>query len=145
MSTTDWINVTAKEGIRLTAGGTQLEISAAGIRGFTNGQFLVHAASHATDGPQGKSSGFPAFPQSGPGQLEVLRHYATSAPVDGSLFKVIDSMGVQHNAALDGAGRALVSNLAPGAVTVLFGKDPHDPWAPSSYQSPPLWQPTDAA
>jgi hypothetical protein len=35
--------------------------------------------------------------------------------------------------------------LAPGAVTVLFGKDPHDPWAPSSYQSPPLWQPTDAA
>lgn len=53
ISGSDWINLKAVKGIRLNGGGTELEISPAGIRGFTNGEFLVHAASHATDGPQG--------------------------------------------------------------------------------------------
>ncbi|KVC43421.1 type VI secretion system Vgr family protein [Burkholderia diffusa] len=62
MSTTDWINVTAKHGIRLNGGGTELEISSKGILGFTDGQFLVHANDHATDAPQSKPADFPSFP-----------------------------------------------------------------------------------
>ena len=53
ISATDWINLNAKQGIRLNGGGTELEISARGILGFTEGKFLVHADSHATDGPVG--------------------------------------------------------------------------------------------
>ncbi|WP_179949132.1 DUF2345 domain-containing protein [Burkholderia sp. RF4-BP95] len=54
MSTSDWINLTAKQGIRLNGGGTELEISPKGILGFTDGQFLVHADDHATDAPQSR-------------------------------------------------------------------------------------------
>jgi len=51
ISASDWINLTASKGIRLNGGGTELEISPQGIVGKTGGQFLMHAASHATDGP----------------------------------------------------------------------------------------------
>jgi type VI secretion system secreted protein VgrG len=62
MSTTDWINLKANQGIRLNGGGTELEISAKGILGFTDGQFLVHASDHGTPGPQSKPIQFPPFP-----------------------------------------------------------------------------------
>ncbi|NTX26623.1 type VI secretion system tip protein VgrG [Burkholderia pyrrocinia] len=145
MSTTDWINVTGKQGIRLSGGGSALEISAAGIVGFTHGKFLVHAGSHGTDGPQGKGAGFPPSLQSGPGQLELLRHYAGGQPVKHSEWTVTDSLGAVHRGTLDAAGRAIASGLAPGAVRVHFGRDPHDPWAADSYLKPPSWRPSDAA
>ena len=143
-STTDYITLQAKKGITLNGGGTQLVVSAEGIVGYTNGKFLVHAASHATSGPQAKESGFPPFPQSGPGQLEVLRKYVSGAPVANSDFTVTDSLGAARSGTLDAAGRALVSGLAAGSVNVKMGHDPHDPWAIASYQRPPAWQPPDA-
>ncbi|SDE50658.1 type VI secretion system Vgr family protein [Paraburkholderia lycopersici] len=143
ISTTDWIELKAKQGIRLNGGGTELEISPQGLLGFTNGQHHIHAASHSTDGPQAKGSGFPASPQSGPGQLEVLRRYVTGSPVGGSDFKVTDSLGAVHSGTLDANGRGMVSGLAAGAVSVLLGHDPHDPWVIGSYQKPPAWQPVD--
>jgi type VI secretion system secreted protein VgrG len=54
ISADGWINLTAAKGIRLNGGGSVIEISAAGLRGFTGGEFLVHAASHGTDTPQDK-------------------------------------------------------------------------------------------
>jgi type VI secretion system VgrG family protein len=44
ISNTDWINLKAKQGIRLNGGGSQLEISAAGIVGHTGCVFQMHAA-----------------------------------------------------------------------------------------------------
>ncbi|WP_250471203.1 type VI secretion system Vgr family protein [Caballeronia sp. GAFFF1] len=54
ISTGDGIDITAAKRIRLNAGGTMLEISPDGLLGFTNGQFLVHAATHGTEGPHEK-------------------------------------------------------------------------------------------
>ncbi|WP_153099843.1 type VI secretion system Vgr family protein [Paraburkholderia hayleyella] len=142
-STTDSIILGAAREIRLRAGDSELVINAEGITGRTQGQFLVHAASHVSEGPQGSGSGFPPLPQSGPGQLEVLRQYAGGLPVSGSAFTVTDSLGAVHAGTLDAAGRALVSGLVAGAVSVKLGKDPHDPWAPGSYQKPPRWKPAD--
>ncbi|WP_434664545.1 type VI secretion system tip protein TssI/VgrG [Paraburkholderia sp. A3BS-1L] len=45
------IHLGAAKRIILTAGGSRLEIGPDGIRGYTSAQFLVHAQSHATDGP----------------------------------------------------------------------------------------------
>ncbi len=59
ISTTDWINLTAKQGIKLTAGNSQLVISADGIKGFTPGGNEIHAASHGTMGPQSIPAQFP--------------------------------------------------------------------------------------
>jgi type VI secretion system secreted protein VgrG len=54
ISADGWINLTAAKGIRLNGGGSVVEISLAGLRGFTGGEFLIHAASHGTDAPQVK-------------------------------------------------------------------------------------------
>jgi type VI secretion system secreted protein VgrG len=59
ISTTDWINITAKQGIRLNAGNSQFVVSADGINGFTPGSNLIHAASHDTMGPQSVPATFP--------------------------------------------------------------------------------------
>jgi uncharacterized protein (DUF2345 family) len=62
MSTTDWIELKAKVGVRLNGGGTEVVISRDGIIGFTNGKFLVHAADHQTVGPMTKPIAFPGRP-----------------------------------------------------------------------------------
>jgi type VI secretion system secreted protein VgrG len=62
MSTTDWIELKAKQGIRLNGGGSELEISRDGIVGYTDGQFLVHAADHLDAGPMTKPIVFPGRP-----------------------------------------------------------------------------------
>ena len=51
ISKADWINLTGQQGIRLNGGGSVIEISKAGITGFTGGQYMVHAATHATADP----------------------------------------------------------------------------------------------
>jgi Rhs element Vgr protein len=62
ISTTDWINITAKQGIRLTGGPSQLVISHDGINGFTPGENTMHAANHETLGPQRVPAAFPGLP-----------------------------------------------------------------------------------
>jgi type VI secretion system secreted protein VgrG len=48
ISTTGWINLKAKEGIRLNGGGTELVLSAEGIKGYTTGKHEMYAADHQT-------------------------------------------------------------------------------------------------
>lgn len=48
ISTTDWINIKARQGVRINGGGSELEISAAGIKGYTTGKHEMYAADHQT-------------------------------------------------------------------------------------------------
>jgi len=59
MSTSDWIVLKAKKGIRVNGGGSELEISSAGILGFTDGQHMVHASDHKMEMPQARPLDFP--------------------------------------------------------------------------------------
>lgn len=59
ISTTDWINITAKQGIRLNAGNSELVIDANGINGKTPGSNVIYAASHSTMGPESVPAQFP--------------------------------------------------------------------------------------
>lgn len=59
ISTKGWINLMAKEGVRINGGGTELVINAEGIKGFTKGVHHVHAADHQTMGPQDVPAKFP--------------------------------------------------------------------------------------
>ncbi|MBN3779990.1 type VI secretion system tip protein VgrG [Burkholderia sp. Ac-20345] len=145
MSTTDSIELHAAKEIVLHAGSTEVRISDQGYTVHTAGEHTIHAGGHQTDGPQGQGGGFPPFPKSGPGQLEVLRHYVTNAPVDKNTIAVTDSLGAIHKGTLDASGRTIVSGLAPGAVTVQYGLDPHDSWVMSSYLKQPRWNPAGAA
>ncbi|KAA0091706.1 type VI secretion system tip protein VgrG [Paraburkholderia sp. T12-10] len=62
ISTTDWITLTAKQGIRLNAGNSELVIDANGINGKTPGTNVIHAAAHQTVGPQNVPTVFPNVP-----------------------------------------------------------------------------------
>jgi type VI secretion system secreted protein VgrG len=140
-STTDSIHLHAAKEIVLHAGNTQVRISDQGYTVHTAGEHKVHAGSHQTDGPKGQGGGFPPFPKSGPGQLEVLRHYVTDSPVAKSAFTVTDSLSATKSDALDASGREMVNGLVAGAVGVEYGLDPHDPSDVASYLRQPHWHP----
>jgi len=59
ISTTDWINIKARQGVRIYGGGSEVEISAAGILGYTNGKSHTFAADHQTMPPQERPLQFP--------------------------------------------------------------------------------------
>jgi type VI secretion system secreted protein VgrG len=59
ISTTDWINIKARQGVRIYGGGSELEISAAGIKGYTGGKHEMHAADHQTFPKQERPLQFP--------------------------------------------------------------------------------------
>ncbi|HZV64649.1 MAG TPA: DUF2345 domain-containing protein, partial [Telluria sp.] len=59
ISTTDWINIKAKQGVRIYGGGSELEISAAGIKGYTSGKHEMYAADHQTFPGQDRPLQFP--------------------------------------------------------------------------------------
>lgn len=59
ISTSDWINIKARQGVRIYGGGSELEISAAGIKGYTTGKHEMHAADHQTFPGQERPLQFP--------------------------------------------------------------------------------------
>ena len=59
ISTTDWINLKANKGVRIYGGGSELEISAAGIKGYTPGKHEMYAADHQTFPRQERPLQFP--------------------------------------------------------------------------------------
>ncbi|MRX09994.1 type VI secretion system tip protein VgrG [Pseudoduganella sp. FT25W] len=59
ISNTDWITIKAKKGVRINGGGTELELSAAGIKGYTSGKHEMYASSHQTFPGQERNVSFP--------------------------------------------------------------------------------------
>ena len=72
VSKEEWLRLLSPKGIELRGGDSVLRISSEGITGYTHGQFLVHAADHATDAPASRPVDFPVTPES-PGKLAA--HY----------------------------------------------------------------------
>ncbi|MFM0470155.1 type VI secretion system Vgr family protein [Paraburkholderia strydomiana] len=63
-----WLRLAALKGIEINAGGTLLRLTPQGVTVHTNGHYLVHAASHATDDPQAAPVMLPVT-QENPGRL----------------------------------------------------------------------------
>jgi type VI secretion system secreted protein VgrG len=80
ISKQDWVKIAAAKGIELNAGGTMVRIQPNGVTIFTNGQYLVHAASHATDAPQAFPVQLPVT-QENPGKL--VAHHVLVEDVGG--------------------------------------------------------------
>lgn len=59
ISTTDWIHIKARKGVRLYGGGSELTISAEGIVGITTGNNHMHAADHQTFAKKASEAQFP--------------------------------------------------------------------------------------
>ncbi|MFM0330942.1 type VI secretion system Vgr family protein [Paraburkholderia strydomiana] len=63
-----WLRLAALKGIEINVGGTLLRLTPQGVTVHTNGHYLVHAASHATDDPQAAPVTLPVT-QENPGRL----------------------------------------------------------------------------
>lgn len=59
ISSTDWITIKAKKGVRINGGGSELELSASGIKGYTSGKHEMYAADHQTFKGQARNMEFP--------------------------------------------------------------------------------------
>jgi type VI secretion system secreted protein VgrG len=59
VSTTDWITISAKKGVRINGGGAELVLSSEGIKGYTSGKNEMHASDHQTMGGCSKEAQFP--------------------------------------------------------------------------------------
>jgi len=76
ISTTDWINITAKQGVRINGGGSELVINADGIKGYTRGKSEMYAADHQTFKGRGVTAEFPG--------VEVCEQQAAGASQSGA-------------------------------------------------------------
>jgi type VI secretion system secreted protein VgrG len=79
-STRGIVQIAGRNGVDIACGGTLLRIRPEGITGFTDGNFLVHAASHATDKPQPKPVDYPVTADK-PGKLAA--HHVLVEKHDG--------------------------------------------------------------
>ncbi|WBS02754.1 type VI secretion system Vgr family protein [Pseudoduganella sp. SL102] len=61
ISTTDWINIKAKLGVRINGGGSELVLTADGIRGYTKGISEFFASDHQTKKGRAAKIDFPGF------------------------------------------------------------------------------------
>ncbi len=59
ISSTDWINIKAKQGVRIYGGGSELEISAAGIKAYTGGNVEMYAVEYQFNPKQARATQFP--------------------------------------------------------------------------------------
>ena len=125
ISTNEWINIRAQQGIRICGGGSEIVIDAQGIRGSTNGKHEMHASSHQTLGPQAASSNLHReFPE-----LSKLLTEKTwieivlldgDIPVKGEPYVLTDADGKKHEGTLDENGYARVESIVSGYCRLEF-------------------------
>ena len=102
ISTTDWIELKAKQGIRLNGGGSEIEVGADGVRVCTAAQFLVHAATFDVDGPQSRPQAFDTRPHD---QQFTLLDKLTGKPLSGMKYEIRKQSGEIVSGVTDASGK----------------------------------------
>src|SRR6201999_749996 len=123
MSTTDWIKVNARQGIRLNGGGTELGISAKGIIGFTDGAFRVHASDHQTANPLAKPVKLPLadIRQAKVAEHFVLMEHGSGLRLPGQRYRIALADGQLIDGTTNELGEtALVLSESMQMATLAF-------------------------
>ena len=134
ISTEDTIVIKANKKIVLTGGGSQIEISSAGVLPTTGGLFEVKSGQQRFVSGASVGAELPALPLfSGSKAIELNYHYDDLVPVKGAAYNVIFEDGTSLKGNLDDNGYARVEGVPPDKkYYVEFGEDSQD-WTP-----PPL-------
>jgi type VI secretion system secreted protein VgrG len=106
---------------------------------LTNGAFLVHAASHATEGPQHVPLTLVPKTPTGSASLEHLYH--DNEPVQGATFEIHYDDGQVYSGVLDSAGHADLSGAPVGTGRMKFGPDAR-PWECKAHDANPTCKAT---
>jgi uncharacterized protein (DUF2345 family) len=125
ISSSDWVNIRAKQGIRIKAGGSEIVLDRQGISGFTGGNFDMHASAHQFLGAQGITSDVNhEFPELAKLLLEKswieIRLLDSGEPLRGEKYILTDPDGAKHHGVLDDDGFVRIEPVARGHCTVEF-------------------------
>nr|WP_229260635.1 type VI secretion system Vgr family protein [Duganella alba] len=125
ISTSDWINLRAQQGIRINGGGSELVIDAQGIKGYTNGKHEMHATVHEAFGAQCASSDLRReFPELSKLLVDKTWVEVTlingELPASGEAYILTDADGVKHQGSLDEQGFARIESIVSGHCKLEF-------------------------
>ncbi|MDW5416632.1 DUF2345 domain-containing protein [Iodobacter sp. CM08] len=119
----------AKQEILLTAGGAYIRIKDGKIELHAPGKVSIKGGSHDWSGPASLNPPLPAFAGKAPavGDIQLHHFYENMEGIKSGKYTLLDLNGNKHEGALDAEGKALVSGLPMGAISVAFQADPRAP------------------
>jgi type VI secretion system secreted protein VgrG len=125
-SVTKSVTIGAREHVLLTAQGAGIKLSGGNIELQAPGKIEFKATMKELAGPQSSHFEGHEFPTSAlnPNRLVIERRYHDDEPLVGAQYEVHFPDGSKRSGTLDGAGRARLENVPPGAAELLFGPMP---------------------
>jgi uncharacterized protein (DUF2345 family) len=125
-SVTKAVTIGAREHVLLTAQGAGIKLSDGNIELQGPGKIEFKASMKELAGPQASHFSGHEFPTSAlkPNRLVIERRYHDDEPLVGAQYEVHFPDGSKRSGALDGAGRATLDDVPPGAAEVRFGAMP---------------------
>jgi type VI secretion system VgrG family protein len=125
-SVTKSVSVGARDHVLLTAQGAYIKLSGGNIEVHGPGKIEFKATMKELAGPQANHFVGHEFPTSAlkPNRFVIERRYHDDEPLAGAQFEVRFPDGSKRSGTLDGAGRATLDDVPPGAAEVLFGPMP---------------------
>jgi uncharacterized protein (DUF2345 family) len=125
-SVTKSVSVGAREHVLLTAQGAYIKLSGGNIEVHGPGKIEFKATMKELVGPQANHFIGHEFPTGAmrPNRMVIERRYHDDEPLVGARFEARFPDGSKRSGTLDGAGRATLDDVPPGAAEVLFGPMP---------------------
>jgi type VI secretion system VgrG family protein len=125
-SVTKSVKIGAREHVLLTAQGAGIKLSGGDIELQGPGKIEFKATMKELAGPQYSHFEGHEFPTSAlkPNRLVIERRYHDDEPLAGAQYEVHFPDGSKRSGTLDGAGRATLDDVPPGAAEVRFGAMP---------------------
>jgi type VI secretion system secreted protein VgrG len=125
-SSTDRIDILAKDKIVLQAGQATVTLEGGDITFACPGQFTVKAAQHPFEGPQSETPALAALPDTALAKetLYLDHRYHDDQGLAGAPYFATLIDGSTKQGTLDGQGRATIANVPAGGAQVTFGPMP---------------------
>ncbi|MES3021334.1 MAG: type VI secretion system tip protein TssI/VgrG [Pseudomonadota bacterium] len=120
------VAIAAKNHVLMTAQGAYLKLEGGNIMLHSPGKVSFKATMKELTGPDSSSAVLPEFSTSNmpPNRLAFERRYHDDEPLAGAPYSVTFVDGTTRKGFLDGAGRAVLDDVPPGAAQVRFGAMP---------------------
>ncbi|MBU9199949.1 type VI secretion system tip protein VgrG [Burkholderia multivorans] len=124
LSTTERVEVAAREGVLLTSGGAYIRIHDGNIEIHAPGTIDIKGAQHCFAGPTSAPYDLPALPKGDlRNKLELNLTDGNLKPVPGAPYKVVFDNGTTLSGKLDANGHAVLHDVPDGTAKAFFGED----------------------
>ena len=126
-STTDRVEILAKDQIVLQCGESRITLKDGDITFATPGAFVVKAGQHLFQGAKSQAAALPHLPTSRitplPTDLQFRYSYHDGEPVQGAEYLVTMDDGTTYRGTLDAQGGLSISSVPAGGADITVGAD----------------------